>query len=105
MRKKQKNNKEFEHIGYVLNRVLNSYRIRADTELLQIWDLWETVVGGDIAKNAQPVAFKETMLLVHVNSSAWIHHLRFLKEGIISSVNQALGKELVREIKFKVGSF
>ena len=50
-----------------------------------------------------PVAFKGKLLLVHANSSPWLHHLQFLKKEIIVKVNQALGRELVGDIKFKIG--
>ncbi|KKK55968.1 hypothetical protein LCGC14_3069230, partial [marine sediment metagenome] len=39
-----------------------------------------------------------------VNSSTWIQQLRFLKKDLIAKINDALGKEMVSEIKFKIGS-
>jgi len=56
-------------------------------------------------QNAQPLAFKGKLLLVEVTSSAWLHELQFLKGDIIKNLNDALGKELISEIKFKIGSF
>jgi predicted nucleic acid-binding Zn ribbon protein len=43
--------------------------------------------------------------LVHVTSSAWIHHLQFLKKELVKRLNDDLGQPLVSDIKFKVGSF
>jgi predicted nucleic acid-binding Zn ribbon protein len=40
---------------------------------------------------------------VNVTSSTWMHQLQFLKKDIIKQINHALGKELVEEIKFKIG--
>ena len=60
-------------------------------------------VGEVIARNARPGAFKGKLLLVNVTSSTWAHQLQFLKKDIIKKVNDALGKELVEEIKFKIG--
>ncbi len=99
----KKNIKEFEHIGGIIKKVLKTCRHESDEELSQIWSLWDNIVGEAIAENARPAAFKGKLLLVHVTSSVWIHQLQFLKNSIIVKVNDTLGKELIEEIKFKIG--
>lgn len=98
-----KGNQGFEHIGAILKNLLTDSRKNADAQLMQIWQLWDEVVGSVVAENAQPEAFKGTLLLVRVASSPWAQQLQFMKKDIIDKVNRALGKELVREIRFKVG--
>ena len=99
--KKQK--AKFEHIGSVLVDVLKAYRKDADEELVQIWQMWDDIVGEVIAQNARPAAIKGKLLLVHVSSSTWIHQLQFLKEEMIAKLNKTLGKTAVGDIKFKIG--
>ena len=93
----------FVHIGNIINGVLKQYRTESDFELKAVWRLWDETVGDTIAHNAQPAAFKGNLLIVHVSSSTWIHQLQFLKKDVISRLNSALGKPLLKEIKFKVG--
>ena len=93
----------FVHIGNIINGVLKQYRTESDFELKAVWRLWDETVGDTIAQNAQPAAFKGNLLIVHVSSSTWIHQLQFLKKDVISRLNSALGKPLLKEIKFKVG--
>ena len=100
---KKKQNNGVVHIGDIMAGVLKTCRHDDDGELSKVWNLWDDAVGDTIAKNARPEAFKGRMLLVRVNSSPWMHHLQFLKKDIIKKVNTALGKELVQEIKFKIG--
>jgi hypothetical protein len=100
---KHKKNSDLVHIGDIINGVLKTCRRDCDEELSQVWSLWESAVGDVIAKNTRPEAFKGKLLLVLVNSSPWMHQLQFLKKDIINNVNQALGKELVQDIKFKIG--
>lgn len=100
---KRKKNSEFAHIGDILNGVLKTCRHDCDWELLQVWRLWESAVGDAIATNTKPEAFKGKLLLVLVNSAPWMHQLQFLKKDIINKVNQALGKEMIHDIKFKIG--
>ena len=100
---KSKKNSGFVHIGDIIGTVLKTCRSDCNEELSQIWSLWDSAVGDVIAKNTKPEAFKGKLLLVLVNSSPWMHQLQFLKKDIINKVNQALGKELVQDIKFKIG--
>jgi predicted nucleic acid-binding Zn ribbon protein len=90
-------------IGNIIKQILKSQRREKDVGLAQVWGLWERAVGEIIAGNARPAAFKGKILLVHVNSSPWLHQLQFLKKDIIEKINRALGEELVEEIKLKIG--
>jgi predicted nucleic acid-binding Zn ribbon protein len=103
--RKRKSKEEFVHIGSIIGDVLKQYGRESDAELTRVWQIWDDTVGAAIAANAQPAAFKGDLLLVHVNSSTWIHQLQFLKPDIISKVNTALGKPMIAEIKFKIGPF
>ena len=100
---KGKQTKDVVHIKSVMNKVLKAYRHDSDEELTKVWSLWDRAVGETISKHTRPEAFKGKLLLVNVTSSTWMHHLQFQKNTIIKKVNEALGKELVEEIKFKIG--
>lgn len=104
MNEKRSANKKFTPIGEALARVLQQYRPATDPFMIQVWNVWESAVGASIAANARPVAFKGELLLVHVSSSTWLHHLRILEKEIISKINAALGCSSVGAIKWKVGA-
>ncbi|MFO7560515.1 MAG: DUF721 domain-containing protein [Desulfobacterales bacterium] len=102
---KTQNKQNLSHIGTVINDVLNQCRKeRPDSDMTRIWALWDKTMGMTIAENARPAAFKGQLLVVQVASSPWMQQLQFLKKDIIQKLNSALGKELVQEIKFKIGS-
>ena len=101
-RKKHKAN--FVHIGGIIDDVLANFRRESDGELMRVWQLWDGVVGDVIAQNAKPAAFKGRVLIVHVSSSPWVHQLQFLKADMISKLNSALGKALIEDLKFKIGT-
>jgi predicted nucleic acid-binding Zn ribbon protein len=94
---------KFEHIGSILAKVLKTYRRESDEELVQVWQVWDDLVGNVIAQNARPAAFKGKILIVHVSSSTWIHQLQFLKKEMIAKLNNAFGKALIDDLKFKIG--
>ena len=92
------------HIGSVLSDVLRSCRTQEDADLTRIWEVWNGAVGEAVAANAQPWAFKGNLLLVHVSSSTWLYQLRFMKQAMLTQVNAALGRGMITDIKFKIGS-
>lgn len=102
---KKKTLKDATHIGAILSGLLEHYRPETEQGMLRVWRLWDRVVGEDIARNARPAAFKGSLLLVNVTSSTWLHHLRFVKQDIITRLNEELGQPLVSDLKFKVGAF
>ena len=104
MKNRRKKQKGLIPLGTVLPNLLKSIRTGSDAQLVEVWELWDGVVGEMIAKNSRPAVFKGKLLLVEVSSSTWMHQLQFLKADIIEKINDAFGKELVEEIKFKIGT-
>lgn len=78
-------------------------RSGSDRKMLGIWKVWEAVAGEVIAAHARPEAFKDGLLIVKVAESAWAQQLQFQKKDLIRKVNKALGSELVKDIRFKIG--
>jgi predicted nucleic acid-binding Zn ribbon protein len=72
--------------------------------MLEVWRVWNSAAGEELARHARPVAFKGSTLLVAVASSSWRHHLHFLKADLVRRLNAELGRDMVTDIKFKVGS-
>ncbi len=97
-------NKKPTHIGGILETVLSSYRQESDAELMRIWEIWDQAVGDRIAQHAQPEAFKGKLLWVNVNHSGLIQELQFSKQSMIIEINNAFGKKIIHDIKFKVGT-
>jgi len=100
---KRNKNDNLIHISDILGAALGKYRPARDMEMTQIWDIWDSAVGRPIAMNAKPHAFKDGNLTVNVSSSSWIQQLRFLQKGIISNLNKQMGKDLIQQIRFKIG--
>ncbi|MDM8551183.1 DUF721 domain-containing protein [Desulfobacterales bacterium HSG2] len=100
--KTNQKSEDFVRLGSIISRTLKNCRGESE-EVLKIWSLWESVVGEAIAENARPAAFKEKLLLVNVSDPIWIQQLQFLKADMIAKINEALGKNLIEDIKFKVG--
>ena len=69
----------------------------------KIWEVWEELVGVHISKHARPVWIKNQLLMVYVSSPIWIQELRYKEEEIKTRLNSILGRNAIKEIRFKVG--
>lgn len=105
MRPRKRKRSEFTPIGDIVTKVLRRYRKDFDEDISRIWQCWEQAAGPAVAQNTRPTGIRNNLLLVEVNSSSWLFQLRFLKKDLIGNVNRMVGKELVEDIKFKVGPF
>lgn len=95
--------KKLVHISDILASALGRYRPAKDTQMLKIWDIWDTAVGKPIAMNAKPHSFKDGILIINVSSSSWIHQLKFLENDMIANINRQLEKPIVKHLRFKIG--
>lgn len=91
------------HISDILSQALSKYRPPQETEITQIWEVWDLAIGTSIAQNAKPDTFKNGQLQVIVSSSVWIHQLKFLEKEMIANLNARLNTPLITHIGFKIG--
>jgi predicted nucleic acid-binding Zn ribbon protein len=103
MRRIRKNMDKPASLGTVLRQAIEASRIDVDLDAYRLWQQWEDVVGPMIAQNTQPEAIKGRLLLVHVSSAPWMQQLQFLKPELIQKLNEIFGKEVVTDIRFKIG--
>lgn len=69
----------------------------------RVWQVWEAVVGKDVAREAQPLRIQDGKLFVIVSHPACVQELQFAKARIKAQLNQKLGKAIVKGIFFVVG--
>lgn len=68
-----------------------------------LWQVWDAVVGPQIARHAQPQAIQRGRLVVHVTDPVWLHQLSLMRHRLAASLNQALGEGTVRELVLRLG--
>ena len=70
----------------------------------QVFYLWSAIVGSDIARHAQPVSLRNSLLVVAVDHPIWLQELtRYHKALILQKVQERVGKKAVRDICFRIG--
>jgi predicted nucleic acid-binding Zn ribbon protein len=93
-----------EPLANIIGEVLQKCQGGEGKNARMVWKYWDRVVGEKVARNAQPAAFKQHLLMVHVSSSVWLQELHFQKKELISRLNQAAGIQVVEDIHFKIGA-
>jgi predicted nucleic acid-binding Zn ribbon protein len=63
--------------------------------------VWDEAVGERIAKVAIPMRILRGTLIVGVKSGVWRNELSMRKQEIIRRINELLGGEIVKDIKFQ----
>ena len=62
---------------------------------------WRAIVGEHVAAATNAVKIIKGVLIVKVKSSTWRNELSMRKPEIITTLNDALGQEIVKDIKFQ----
>ncbi len=65
--------------------------------------IWSQVVGPHIARMTRAIWVKEGVLHVEVFNHAFQHELTLMQEQYKRKLNQTMGEEKVKEIRFRVG--
>jgi predicted nucleic acid-binding Zn ribbon protein len=61
---------------------------------------WPALAGERIARRTRATGFRDGILTVEVEGSAWMHELGYLGRDFVRRANQRLGAEIVREVRF-----
>lgn len=90
----------------VINRVLASQspdpRRGPPSQALRVFTTFARI-GPPIVDHADPVLFRRGALTLQVAESAWMTELSFLAPEIKKRMNGLLGRDLVKEVRFRLG--
>jgi Dna[CI] antecedent DciA-like protein len=89
-----------------LGSVLDTWRPKpgpGSDPLVAVRAAWVELVGGDVARAAQPVAIERDALVVLTASSAWSHQLAFLEPEIVRGLRSLPETQALTRLRFRVG--
>ena len=91
-----------EPVADLVSRLLRDLGLEDGVRGWQAVEEWPSLVGPRVARHSRAVGFQAGVLQVEVEGSAWMHELGFLKRQLLRTVNQHLGSDGVRDIRFIV---
>lgn len=95
--------KDLTPLKDIISGLFNNRTLPFRPEDVDIWKVWDEVVGDAIAACARPSRIKKRRLMVTVSDPIWLQELRFLESGIREKLNHKLGRLAIDGIDFKVG--
>ena len=88
-------------IGDAISSTLRELGLQQRIRQYEVLEVWETIVGEQIAKVTAAQRIDDGKLFVHVFRAPWRNELTFLKKDIIAKINAAFQEEIVKDIIFR----
>ena len=99
----QKPLKELTPIKDIISGLLTDGTLPFNADDVDIWKVWDKVVGESFLGNTRPSRIRNKRLTVTVSDSISLQELKFQESGIRSKLNEKLGRCAVDKIEFRVG--
>lgn len=97
----KKLNSSAKSVGSALDELVSSLGIQKKLQEYDAVIYWESVVGERIAQMTKVTRILQGVLFVHVKTSTWRNELTLRKKEIIDKLNNIIGAEVVKDIKFQ----
>jgi len=94
-----------EAVGAILGRLLRKLQIEKKIDEGRALELWSRAAGERLAAATRAVSVSRGRMTVECRSPAWANECRMLKTDLIRKLNNRLGREIIKDIVFKVGDF
>jgi predicted nucleic acid-binding Zn ribbon protein len=88
-------------VGGALDELIGGLGIKNKLQEYDAVVFWETVVGERIAEMTTAVKITQGTLFVRVKTSTWRNELALRKTQIKDKLNEYIGNEIVKDIKFQ----
>ncbi len=90
-------------IGSMIAPVLAELGLETSRAAFRILEVWDDVVGPEIAKHCRPVAVRRGVLEAEVDSSVWCQQLQLQGPQLLAGLREALGPEAPSDLRLRVG--
>lgn len=88
-------------LGDAIEELIAQLGIKKKLHEQDAFVVWDEAVGERISKIATPTRMLRGTLIVSVKSGAWRNELSMRKQEIVARINELLGGEIVKDIKFQ----
>ena len=92
-------------LGGVVNKTLDDLGLRSRVLEQQAVNRWAEVVGPQIASSSTAQRVQDGVLFVGCKSSMWANELALHKDQIVKRLNKAVGREVIKDIRFSARGF
>ena len=93
-------NFDLRALATILPTVFESKNWTRHWRLFQLARDWPDIVGEQVAALTGPAFFRGDVLWIHVQDSAWMHHLQYAKPDLMARVNAHLDDQPVTDLRW-----
>ncbi|HTR97265.1 MAG TPA: DUF721 domain-containing protein [Candidatus Acidoferrales bacterium] len=87
-------------LASILPGLMQKLGLEAGTRGWRAVTEWPALAGERIARRTRATGFRDGVVTVEVDGSAWMHELSFLEPELVRRANQLLGAGTVRGVRF-----
>ncbi len=92
-------------LNHLLSDMMRNLGLDRRAREQAVFAKWAEAVGEPFCDQVRPVFVAQGRLVVAVRDSAWMQEMQFVKDDLKKKLNRALGKGVIREIRFKIGNW
>lgn len=92
---------EARNIGQIMYDLLKKENLDVALDEHRASALWPHIVGDGINRYTIKRYVKDGVMTVHLSSASLANELMLNRQAIITRINQALGRDIIRDIIFK----
>lgn len=86
-------------VGDALDGLIRDRGWTTEVSAQQLLGRWASLVGQVVAEHTTPEAFRDGVVAVRADSTAWASQLRLLAPQVVAKLNAALGDGTVKRIQ------
>lgn len=87
----------------LVDAILKASGANEGLEEEEVRSVWKTLAGDFIARHAEPVSVRNGLLTLRVTQPAMRFHLEQMKPMLLKRIQERLGANRVRSVKFSIG--
>jgi hypothetical protein len=91
-------------LGAAISRAVGQHRMAERMRPHQAIALWSDAAGERVASVTQAESVRSGVLFVRAKSSVWANELTFYKTEILRKINDQLGGEFIKDVRFLAGN-
>ena len=93
-----KRHNEHIKIGDVIKEFVETNKLQSGLDKVNVREAWEAMMGNGVNHYTTAIKLERDTLYVQLSSSVLREELSYGKEKIISMLNEALGKEIIKKL-------
>lgn len=90
-------------VGNLIEGILRQRGLDEKLREYRAWQIWDEVVGPQIAARARPIRIREGILEVRVDQPVWMQQLQLMKPKILARLNARLEGAALKDLYLRRG--